>query len=54
MVEQTKGLTLSERASKKFKEERDEDHEKVQVEEAFENPISEYFANRHPDVLKVA
>lgn len=52
VVEQVKIISLSENAGKKFIEQ--EDHEKVQVEEAFENPISQYFANQHPDVLKKA
>ena len=43
---------MSERADKKFQD--DPEAQKKEAEEALENPISEYFANMHPEVLKKA
>lgn len=48
----SKALTMSERADKKFQD--DPEAQKKEAEEALENPISEYFANMHPEVLKKA
>lgn len=46
-------MTLSERAENKYKD--DPEELKKQAEEAaLDNPISEYFANKHPEVVKVA
>ena len=43
---------MSERAEQKYKD--DPEEQKKQAEEALDNPISEYFANKHPEVVKVA
>ena len=45
-------MTLSERAEQKYKD--DPEEQKKQAEEALDNPISEYFANKHPEVVKTA
>ena len=45
-------LTLSERAEQKFKQEDGEIQTKI--EESLDNPISQYFANRHPEIMKTA
>ena len=48
----SKALSMSERAEKKFQD--DPEVQKKEAEEALDNPISEYFANMHPEVLKKA
>lgn len=45
-------MTLSERAGHLFKDE--EEEQQKQVEEALENPLSQYYANKHPEIVKTA
>lgn len=48
----TRPLTMSERAEKKFKAE--EGEVKKQIEEAVDNPISQYYAEKHPEIVSEA
>ena len=48
----SKALTMTERAQRKFQD--DPEEQKKETEEALDNPISEYFANMHPEILKKA
>jgi hypothetical protein len=52
--EEPKKMTLSERAENKFIRDDPQASKEVQQDEALDNPISEYFANKHPDVVKTA
>lgn len=45
-------LTMTERAERKFKTE--EGEVKAQIEEAVDNPISQYYAEKHPEVVAEA
>lgn len=44
-------MTMSERAENKFIRNDPEASKEIQAEEALDNPISEYFANKHPEVV---
>lgn len=48
-------LTMSERAEQKFKtEEGSPEKVKAQIDDAMDNPISHYFADKHPEVVENA
>ena len=49
-----KKLTMSERAENKFIRDDPQASKEVQFDEALDNPISDYFANLHPEVVKTA
>lgn len=51
----TRPLTMSERAEQKFKaEDGAPDAVKAAVDDAMDNPISHYFADKHPEVVENA
>jgi len=45
---------MSERAENKFIRDDPQASKEVQFDEALDNPISDYFANLHPEVVKTA
>jgi len=50
-----RGLTMTERAEQKFKtEDAKDDAVKAQIDEAMENPISHYYAEKHPEIVSDA
>lgn len=51
----TRPLTMSERAEQKFKtEDGSPDAVKASIDDAMDNPISHYFADKHPEVVENA
>lgn len=47
-------LTMSERAEQKFKTEDAPDAVKASIDDALDNPLSHYFADKHPEVVENA